>query len=189
MPHIAPPDNLAPDHRLLELTRRFVAETHPGRPAATPRLNDNLERDLGLDSLARVELFNRIETEFGRRLPESALGEAETLAALLAALGAAAPAAPPPKPAAHLASAAVAPPEAAADLVAALEWHAAAHPGRQHILYYETSEITHGLSYGELLTQARRVAAGLAGKGCARARRWRSCCRPRWSFSPLFTAP
>ena len=45
-----------------------------------------LARDLGLDSLGRVELLGRMEKTFGVRLPESVLGTAETPRDLLQAL-------------------------------------------------------------------------------------------------------
>ena len=41
-------------------------------------LDSSLERDLGLDSLARVELVLRLEREFGASLPEQALASSET---------------------------------------------------------------------------------------------------------------
>src|SRR3990172_11740275 len=53
-------------------------------PSAT--LQSHLERDLGLDSLARVELFHRVEDAFGVRLREEIMVAAETPADLLRAL-------------------------------------------------------------------------------------------------------
>ncbi|HKX38687.1 MAG TPA: acyl carrier protein, partial [Burkholderiales bacterium] len=54
-------------------------------------LDSSLERDLGLDSLARVELVLRLEREFQAQLPEQALASSETprdlLRFLLAAAG------------------------------------------------------------------------------------------------------
>ncbi len=41
-------------------------------------LDNSLEKDLGLDSLARVELLARIERHFGLVLPERIFTEAET---------------------------------------------------------------------------------------------------------------
>ncbi|MCG6951319.1 MAG: acyl carrier protein, partial [Betaproteobacteria bacterium] len=41
-------------------------------------LDSALERDLGLDSLARVELMTRLEHAFGVSLPEQALVSSET---------------------------------------------------------------------------------------------------------------
>ena len=41
-------------------------------------LDSSLERELGLDSLARVELVLRLEREFATSLPEQALASSET---------------------------------------------------------------------------------------------------------------
>ena len=55
-----------------------------GRGAARPNvhtyvgLDSSLERELGLDSLARVELVLRLEREFSVSLPEQALASSET---------------------------------------------------------------------------------------------------------------
>ena len=77
--------------RLLRVTGELVRQTHPGR-AAPVTLDSPLERELGLDSLARVELLLRLGREFGVTLPETALAEAETPRDLLRLLGYAAPA-------------------------------------------------------------------------------------------------
>ena len=45
-----------------------------------------LDRDLGFDSLARMELLLRIERAFGVALPDDTLQRADTVADLLAAL-------------------------------------------------------------------------------------------------------
>ena len=68
--------------RLLSVLTALVAETRPGRVERVS-MSSHLERDLGLDSLARVELLLRVGSEFGRSLPESALAEAETAQDLL----------------------------------------------------------------------------------------------------------
>ncbi|WP_201297032.1 acyl carrier protein [Billgrantia tianxiuensis] len=69
--------------RLLALLETLVRETRPDRSNAAPiDLDSRLDRDLGLDSLARSELLLRVEQAFGIRLPESAL-LAETPKALL----------------------------------------------------------------------------------------------------------
>ncbi|MGA7984723.1 MAG: acyl carrier protein, partial [Burkholderiales bacterium] len=65
--------------QLLELLRGLARELHPQDPAIEQLgLDASLERDYGLDSLARVELAARIEQAWGVRLPEEAFSEAET---------------------------------------------------------------------------------------------------------------
>ncbi len=68
---------LAP--RLLATVRSVAAELRPqAKIAASLGLDHSLERDYGLDSLARVELFARIVHELDVSVSEPALTEAET---------------------------------------------------------------------------------------------------------------
>ncbi|MEO5338807.1 MAG: acyl carrier protein, partial [Magnetospirillum sp. WYHS-4] len=88
MPDRVPPSD---DARLLALVGQVAGELHPGRKAPPPRLDSRLDRDLGFDSLGRVELLARLEREFGAALPEAAFAEAETPRDLLRFLASAAP--------------------------------------------------------------------------------------------------
>ena len=54
--------------RLLRLTEQFAAESHPQREI-TVTLDSSFERDLGFDSLGRVELLLRAERAFAVSLP------------------------------------------------------------------------------------------------------------------------
>lgn len=150
--------------RLLRVTAQLVRETHPGTtPAVT--LDSLLERELGLDSLARVELLLRLGHEFGAALPEAALGEAQTPRELLDFLGHA-PATAVARAAVELPhGAAIAPPAGAATLVEVLEWHAARTPGRTHVVLCGEGEQAEAISYAALLAAARRAAAGLVSRG------------------------
>ena len=78
---------------LLQVLHELVAEVHPARSSADSiSLDNSFEKDLGLDSLARVELICRIESRFKLALPERTFAEAETARDLLrAVLGATAP--------------------------------------------------------------------------------------------------
>jgi len=72
--------------RVLEVVRQLLMEL--GSQGALPLLGlkSNLDRDLGLGSLERVELIARLESEFGVRLPDLAAAQANTpedLAALI----------------------------------------------------------------------------------------------------------
>ena len=71
---------------MLEVVRQLLIElgSQGALPLLTPR--SNLDRDLGLGSLERVELIARIESEFGVRLPDLAAAQASSpddLAALI----------------------------------------------------------------------------------------------------------
>ena len=167
----------APAERLLAIVRGLAAEVRPGGAAPPVRLDSALERELGLDSLARAELLLRIEGELGVALPERVLAEAETPRDLLRAL---------PRPtasgSAHRRGAALAEvpsldldaggaaeaaPESAPTLLAVLAWHAARHPQRRHLVYLDGDDGSEELTYGELSRRAERVAAGLVARGLA----------------------
>lgn len=64
---------------LLTIVRELLAETQPQRSKRiTLTLDSRLGEDLGLDSLARVELISRIEDRFSVGFPERAFTEANT---------------------------------------------------------------------------------------------------------------
>jgi len=76
-----------PSGTLLATVRKLAAELH-ARPeeAIQVALDSSLERDLGFDSLGRVELLTRLEQVFGVSLPERVLATAETPRDLLQAV-------------------------------------------------------------------------------------------------------
>jgi acyl carrier protein len=86
--------------RLLSVVGDLADELRPGAPAAAPvTLDSALDRDLGFDSLGRVELLLRLEKAFDATLPEQTFATAETPRDLLRALAGAGrrrDAAPPP---------------------------------------------------------------------------------------------
>ncbi|KAF0163616.1 MAG: AMP-dependent synthetase and ligase [Rhodocyclaceae bacterium] len=160
---MAPNSELDQAAQLLSIVDRLVAEVRPaGRSKAG--LDSSLERDLGLDSLARVELLARIEQAFSVRLSDEVLGSAETSRDLLAALAAGAT----PVEGASAGTPWQAPepvgegsPDSAVTLVEVLQWHARRHPQRPHVLFQRSATETDTLDYGQLLATARQVAAGL----------------------------
>ncbi len=150
---------------MLTVVRETVAEVNPTFHAAVT-LGSLLDRDLGLDSLVRVELLTRLEDALGVRLPDDLLIDAETPRDLVegvlrsaAVLPARAPAQVerPGRAVAEL-------PLDVGTLVDALEWHAAVHPDRVHVrlLGDDPSVPEAALSYATLRDRARSIAAGLA---------------------------
>ena len=155
-------------NRLLAVVSTVAREARPHVDAYVS-LDSSLERDLGLDSLARVELVLRLEREFGAALPEQALASSETprdlLRFLLAGLGQSAQVAD--RSIASLVQAeGVRPPEQAQTLVEALEYHVERQPERLMVHMYDEGA-QHPLSYralwdGAMSYAARLVEAGLA---------------------------
>ena len=159
------PDEIA--RELLDILNAFLAETRgAGAPVVTASLDSLLERDLGLDSLSRFELWLRVEHGFGVSVDEDALAQIETPRDLLRLLLGGS------KRQAHAAdvvqlaergSASV--PEAATTLLEVLHWHARAHPDRLHVTYLESEDAQASLTYAGLVREMETVAAGLQREG------------------------
>ena len=155
--------------RLLQLIAELVREVHPQHPSTSLiALDSTFERDLGLDSLARVELISRVERQFGLALPERTFAEAETTRDLLRALqGAQGPLAnlSAAQSGALQAGAARAAPAEAQTLVEVLDWHVEHHPDRTLIQIYRDEGDGERISYEQLKAGATKVAAGLQQRG------------------------
>jgi acyl carrier protein len=148
---------------LLDVVRELASELHPARRTSIT-LDSTLDRDVGLDSLGRVELVLRVERRFGMNLPEGTLVNAETPRDLLKAVfGARTPEAANAalaKPDA-ISPIGTAAPEHARTIVEALDWHLQSHPDRVHITLTSESGVTEDMTYAALHDGASRVAAGL----------------------------
>jgi 1-acyl-sn-glycerol-3-phosphate acyltransferase len=152
--------------QVLAVVREMAIELKSGRPTPVA-LGSRLERELGFDSLARLELLMRLQRRLGVTVSEDKALAAETPRELVEALAAA--------PGGRLGRPVVAPaapaeetdePRDAATLIAALGEHAARAPGRVHLELYDGEAIV-PLTYGELAAEGRRVAAGLLRRDVA----------------------
>lgn len=153
--------------RLLALVDELVRELHPGTREAAG-LESVLDRDLGLDSLARVELLARVERAFAVRLPEDALGAAETPRALLDMLADLDSGKEPMRVSRQQespAELAEGVPEGAETLLEVLDWHLARHPQRCHVTFCHPDDRIETLSYGELGDGAAQIALALGRDG------------------------
>jgi 1-acyl-sn-glycerol-3-phosphate acyltransferase len=152
--------------RVLSLVESVARDLKPERSTGPIGLDTSLDRDLGLDSLARVELASRLEAAFEISLAETAFAASESprdLAnAVLAAQGRQGSAelerGVEALPAGGAGAAA---PPSAHTLGAALAWHAGCHGERVHLRVYADEGDGEVLTYGALLSEARAVAAGL----------------------------
>ncbi len=153
---------------LLDVLRTLVAETRRAAPPPVS-LDSRLVEDLGIDSLARVELNLRCERAFGRRLDDERLAAAATPREILEALRIAPAAAPVQRqPAtAEVATLFAGSPDQAATLSEAIEWHVARHPQRVHATLLVEDGQSETLAYGELHRSALRAAAALRAHGLA----------------------
>ena len=153
---------------LLTVLQTLIAELHPGRAMPVISLDSSLDKDLGLDSLGRVELMHRIERRFAIVPPERLFAEAETPRDVLRALLQADPSA------VHSVELKMenwglggeqAFPDQAETMNDALGWHLEQHPDRPHIRFYSDDDEGLTLSYRQLHSAAANLACGLQHTG------------------------
>jgi len=154
---------------IVQLAVELSRELRPGRRGMTRlTLDGSLDRDFGFDSIARVELWGRLERAFGVRLPERLLGTAETLRDLHAAILEAARGEsriPMTRIRHELLEPVEETPELATTLLEAFDWHVQRHPERLHLALPQSDGGEVQITYGELERDARRAAAGLLARG------------------------
>ncbi|MBI4970061.1 MAG: AMP-binding protein [Rhodospirillales bacterium] len=154
--------------RLGAVVAAVAADLHPGRslPAISP--DSLLDRDLGFDSLGRVELLARLEREFAVALPDEVFANAETPRDLARAVRAAKPSpavVPPSVPGPAVVAGAIQLPDRARTLIEVLDWHAGRTPERVWITSFADAGDGPVLTFGALRRSAERLAAGLQAAG------------------------
>ncbi len=177
------------EKRVLAVVAELVGELRgESAPAIDP--GDSLERDLGINSLERVELLVRLERTFGVPLGEAVLAAAETPSDLAAGVAAAdAPPAEPPssgrgKRAPERAGSGS--PAGARSVVEVLAWQVERGADRTHIHLREDDGRETPLSYGWLWSEATRVAGGIAERGLGRGDTVAIMLRTEQRFFPTF---
>jgi fatty-acyl-CoA synthase len=171
-------DASATRERVLSIVRRLLEEL--GSHGALPVLNStsHLDRDLGLGSLERVELMDRLETQFGIRLSDRVAAEANTPEDLIRAILEARESSAEVEGYSGLHASAVAQRQhhdaaesrilAPETLLDVLRYRAAHDATRTHLLITEDAdggERNHALTFGELYAAGQRCAAELAKRG------------------------
>jgi 1-acyl-sn-glycerol-3-phosphate acyltransferase len=156
-----------PASELLDIVRTLFAELH--RQNGHDRhitLDSSLDRDLGFDSLARVELMLRIHRAFGVDLPEDTLVRAETPRDLLEALhrGTRGSARRAPIQSVPTLESAQGEAVAATTLLEVIDWHVRRQPDRIQVIHLSESG-EQPITCRDLAEASERVAAGLQQRG------------------------
>lgn len=153
---------------LLQVIKALVIEVHPHSISTKAiNLDSSFEKNLGLDSLTRVELISRVEKHFKLALPEKTFAEAESVRDLLRAIQIA------KTPIKTLHAVVMQPelgdvkaaPDDARTLVDVLNWHVITHSNRPHIQFYTDGGDGEVITYEQLKNAANRVAGGLQKRG------------------------
>ncbi len=172
---------------LLGLVGDVARELHPEDAVAGVEWDSLLDEELGLDSLSRVELWQRLEAVFGYAPRQQLLSEARTPLDLWEGMRAAMQerAQGQVSPGKGVAGAPVSPavglpvsvtgsfagrqaPERAATLIEALWWHVEQHGERLHVQLLD-GESGESLSYQQLWCDAAEVAWSLRDLGLPKA--------------------
>ncbi|MEA2090756.1 MAG: AMP-binding protein [Campylobacterota bacterium] len=157
------------EEALIKIIHNLCIEIHSGHTLVEQITLDNtFDKDLGLDSLARVELISRVESEFKLALPEHTFAEAQTPGELLSAIENA-----------HLDYEDISDiketaveiletsntPSEVQTLTELLEWHVKEHPNRPHIQFYQDDGKGEVITYAQLQENAKKVAVSLQEYG------------------------
>ena len=145
-------DTPSREGELLAVVRELVRELSPQRlKRGDVTLSSRLDRDLGIDSLARTELVLRIERKFRVRLAITEVAEMETVRDLAAAIDHAAPGGMTtlaPDVATHAQTALIGQPDHAKTLTEMLDWHVENHPDHIHVTVLQDENVALGtMSY------------------------------------------
>ena len=154
---------------LLEEIQALLRELHPNSPHIPEvRLDKRLDRELGLDSLSRMELLARLEGRFQVSIPTQAGVEATTPGELMSALMDAKPRLTKLDVASNIAfrpKDRLELPTDARTLPEVLAWHAQHHGAQMHVHFADGDPDGREWTYGGLWEASGQLAAGLQERG------------------------
>ncbi len=154
------------EQNVFQLIQAFLTESNPEYRMRALHLSDSLQQ-LGIDSIAKAELFQRIENQLHIELPDNALGEVNSIEELMSTVEKGAPAGTSfsrPQLSVNPTQTAIIP-DNAKTLIDVLVAHALSEPNRIHIYLQDEHGHEETLTYGALLDHALRVACELKKRG------------------------
>ncbi|CEG61208.1 AMP-binding protein [Legionella micdadei] len=152
---------------LLALVNQFLKDLDAERALKNISLEASLGRDLGIDSVGKVELFTRIEKTFSLRLPERAIAEIDSLKELAKVIEESLKALPKRKiqsfsPIIGITDLDL---SSAKTLVDVMQTYGTKEENRPHLYLQNEQGEEQIIQYGQLLKEAKKVARGLHNKG------------------------
>lgn len=153
------------DQKLIALTKSFLLEINSDRPHRPVTLEASLERDLGIGSLERVELFHRAEKLFNVHFSDAAMAKINSLQDLLNLSQVQQIPQSKPKLSETQVAETLIDPSSFKTLVEALYRYGEIEADRPHIYLLDEEGNEKIIRYGQLLTNAKKVAQGLMIRG------------------------
>lgn len=151
---------------LIDITTQLIAESgEPYKRQIT--LSVSLQK-MGIDSLARAELFQRVSKIFNVNLPDSLLAEADTLQDIAIYLQQANPRLAEnyhPERIIPIHAGPIIDVSEAQTLIQVLQQYAKEAPDKPHIYFQKEDSSEQVITYGELLNASLKLAAGLQAQG------------------------
>ncbi len=155
------------ENRLIALTSQLLAES--GEPYKREiKLDASLERQLGIDSLTRAELFQRIEKDFAVAVPDKLLARADSLQDIVAFLQgdqAIAQVKSHREVVTNHGDKSQVDPSDAKTLIDVLLLYGEESPEKPHIYFQHEDGQEEVITYGQLLKFALKVAGALKQRG------------------------
>lgn len=153
---------------LIAITRQLLEESG-SRYRREIKSDASLQRHLGIDSLGRAELFQRIEKAFEVNVPDRLLAEAETLSDIAAFLETSETGVKREKQERHIITphddVSTLDPSQTESLLDIIWLYGQFSPNKPHIYFQHEDGTDEVITYGELLDRSLRVAASLRERG------------------------